>query len=244
MRGSVRAGRSRAAALAAATAVLLTATACSDGGSSEAGPSPSAESTGSSSEPSEDATSEPPEDLPEVDPEFGFTAGGVCRGEATLAGTQPFPDDPSQLSALVLYETPPFPDATTDEPYVPVGTRFDWSVQGGTDLTDVNAIVCVSVVPESIEVRKKCTDPPFPDLQPDAWEVWTADFVVSVVDPTTAEVMVEGEPFASGDFISGDVGCELSAPAGAADAAYGYTIDMPDIRSWGPKVDETVRLLY
>lgn len=244
MRGSVRAGgRSRAAALAAATAVLLTVTACSDGGSSEADPSPSGEPADSSAEPSEDASSEPPEDLPEVDPEFGFTAGGVCRGEATLAGTQPFPDDPSQLSALLLFESMPFPDATTDEPYVPVSAGFDWSL-AGTDLTDVNAVVCVAVVPESIEVRKKCTDPPYPDLQPDAWEQWTADYVVTVVDPTTAEVMAEGEPFASGDFIPGDVGCLTTAPSDKKDAAYGYTSDMPTIRYWGPEADEVVRLLY
>lgn len=251
MRRTMQGRRLRAAA-AVATALVLTLGACSDDGDDGAAaedPSSSA-SSASSADPGEDetasgATDEPAEDLPEVDPDNGFTAGGVCRGEATLEGTQPFPDDPAQISGLLLQETLPFPDATTDEPYVPVTTSFDWSVPGATDLTNVNAIVCMSVVPDSVEVRKKCDAPVYPDLQPDAWEVWSADYVVSVVDPTTAEVLVEGEPFSSADFLPvDDVGCEVTAPVGGSDAAYGYSSDLPTIRYWGAKVDETVQQLY
>ncbi|GAB3081281.1 hypothetical protein GCM10027215_24620 [Nocardioides zeae] len=241
-------GRRPRAALAVAATLVLTLGACADDGGdeSEDGPTSASSSTPTDdAEPTGTATDEPAEDLPEVDPDNGFTAGGVCRGEATLAGTQPFPDDPSQISALLLQETLPFPDATTDEPFVPVSTSFDWSVPGATDLTNVNAIVCMSVVPDSVEVRKKCDAPVYPDLQPDAWEVWSADYVVSVVDPTTAEVLVEGEPFSSADFLPvDDVGCEVTAPVGGADAAYGYSSDLPTIRYWGAKVDETVQQLY
>lgn len=252
MRRTMQGRRSRAAA-AVAAALVLTLGACGDGDGDEAEDAPSSASSSSPSDPTDDAeptdgetgSDEPAEDLPEVDPDNGFTAGGVCRGEATLAGTQPFPDDPAQISALLLQETLPFPDATTDEPFVPVTTSFDWSVPGATDLTNVNAIVCMSVVPDSVEVRKKCDAPVYPDLQPDAWEVWSADYVVSVVDPTTAEVLVEGEPFSSADFLPvDDVGCEVTAPVGAADAAYGYSSDLPTIRYWGAKVDETVQQLY
>lgn len=247
MRRTMQGRRLRAAA-AVATALVLTLGACSDGDDGAAAEDPP--SSASSADPGEDetasgATDEPAEDLPEVDPDNGFTAGGVCRGEATLEGTQPFPDDPAQISGLLLQETLPFPDATTDEPYVPVTTSFDWSVPGATDLTNVNAIVCMSVVPDSVEVRKKCDAPVYPDLQPDAWEVWSADYVVSVVDPTTAEVLVEGEPFSSADFLPvDDVGCEVTAPVGGSDAAYGYSSDLPTIRYWGAKVDETVQQLY
>ncbi|MDQ1104613.1 hypothetical protein QE364_000312 [Nocardioides zeae] len=252
MRRTMQGRRLRAAA-AVAAALVLTLGACGDDGDDDArveDPPSSASSTDPGDEdPGGDETDEeaeePAEDLPAVDPGSGFTAGDVCRGEATLEGTQPFPDDPAQISALLLLETLPFPDATTDEPYVPVTTSFDWSVPGATDLTNVNAIVCMSVVPDSIAVRKKCDEPVYPDLQPDAWEVWSSDYVVSVVDPTTAEVLVEGEPFSSADFLPvDDVGCEVTAPVGGSDAAYGYSSDLPTIRYWGAKVDETVQQLY
>jgi len=242
-------GRRPQAALAVAAALVLTLGACSDdGGESDDGDRPEAEGSSSASTTPDDETGGesdgPAEDLPAVDPDNGFTAGGVCRGEATLEGTQPYPGDGSQVSALLLLESLPFPDLATDEPYVPVNTSYDWSANGAADLSDVNAIVCMSVVPDSIEVRKKCDAPVYPELQPDAWEVWSADYVVSVVDPTTAEVLVEGEPFSTADFLPvDDVGCEVTAPVGNADGAYGYSSDLPTIRYWGGKVDEVVQQL-
>ncbi|WP_447645485.1 hypothetical protein [Nocardioides zeae] len=159
-----------------------------------------------------------------------------------MAGTQPFPDDPSELAVEVLFESMPFPDLETDEPYVPVGTAFDWSAPLDQDYSAVNAIACVSVVPGSTEVVLECTAE-LPELQPDAWEVWRGDYVVSIVDPTTAEVVAEGEPFSSGDFLPSGPQCQTSVPLSDPDAAYGYVSDMPTIRYWGAELEEVVQQL-
>ncbi|HEY1133044.1 MAG TPA: hypothetical protein VGE77_00575 [Nocardioides sp.] len=252
MRRTVRGMRRARTAGAVAAALVLTLAACSDGsdgdddGATGDDPSESADpdEATSGAEPTDAATSDPPEDLPQVDPEFGFTAGGVCRGESTIPAAQPYPGDPSGLSAMLLLESMPFPDLATDEPYVPVSTSYPWDAEPQADLGNVNAIVCMTVVPESVEVRKVCDTPVYPELQPDAWEVWTGDYVVSVVDPTTAEVLAEGEPFSSADFLPvADVGCEVTAPVGNTDGAYGYSSDLPTIRYWGSEVEEVVALL-
>lgn len=170
--------------------VVGSAAACrGDSGSSgdaDAGPTPDA------------ASEKGPRDLETIDDPYSLGIGPVCRQEAVLAGASPFPEDPDEIAAYMVYEPMTFPDTPEDlrGVYFSVGLLQDWAVspeQRGWE--GVNALICLEVVPGSERVRLECEGPVVGGEA--TWTYWTARLQVVVIDPATAEVVAKDEPFDS-----------------------------------------------
>lgn len=147
-----------------------------------------------STQPGSAATSQ---GLPTIDP-ISVEMGPVCRQEAVVAGAQPYPGDVEHMRAFMAIEYPQLPDQApgADGLYAPVGLDREWALPPDVvEWDDLNALICVDVVPGSEYVRLECST----QLQGRAstWDIWGSRLQVRIIDPTTGEVVAEDEPFDS-----------------------------------------------
>lgn len=170
--------------------------------------------------------SDSPRDLETISDPFSLGLGPVCRLDAVLAGASPFPEDVDDLQAYMVLEDLELPDTPAEVrgTYFSVGLERDWAVAPDhRGWEGVNAVICVDVVPGSAYVRLDCRGP-VPGGEA-TWRVWGSQMQVVVVDPTTAEVVAEGEPFDS-DTLLPNLGCD-EAPPGLAAGGRDEQADIP-----------------
>lgn len=152
--------------------------------------------------------------LMSIDPSFSSGLADVCERRAVLERAQPFPDDPADLRVAITQEQLPYPTA---EAYARVPIDRPWAHRGES-YDDLNGVVCVSIVPDSLTLRTGCFNQTDADVV--RWDVYGARWVVTVLDPTTGEVVAEGEPFDSTEVV-GTPTCATPPPAARADRTVG-----------------------
>lgn len=214
-------GRSQATVRAglASLVVLLVVSGCS-GESSKQSDSASAGTSNAAPRPST-----APAELPAIDP-ISVEMGPVCRGEAVVAGAQPYPDDVDRMQAFMVIQGLETPGQAPeiDGLYTPVGLDRPWALPSDvTEWDDLNALICIDVVPGSEYVRLECTDQI--EGRATTWEVWGSQLQIRVIDPTTAELVAEDEPFDS-DTLLPHLPCG-DPPFDIEPGGHGYMADLP-----------------
>ena len=220
------------------------------GGDDTADPRPSdptsadsEDATDESSEPTDEPeTEEPRDELVLADLYGAESYGPICEGTAVITDAQPYPEDPQQLSDLVLEvawgvpQTDPPVDATWVHGAPPT------EVTPPTGLAGLNAFVCVVPVDGTVELRELCVDGTRVDGTRGSWDVYSSDYEIFTVDPTTGEVVREAERFSSLDLPNYGEGCE-NGPAGilGEPPTVATDVTLPDTSAvLGPYVDELV----
>ncbi|WZH54338.1 MAG: hypothetical protein PIR53_10185 [Nocardioides alkalitolerans] len=211
-------GRSREARVAgwAGLVLLLAASGCS-------GASPDESRSGPPDASSEASTT--PTELPTIDP-TSVEMGPACRQEAVVAGAQPYPGDVEQMQALMAIEDLEVPDQAPELRgfYTPIGLDRPWALPSDVnEWDDLNALICVDVVPGSEYVRLECTDQI--EGRTTTWEVWGSQLQIRVIDPTTVELVAEDEPFDS-DTLLPHLPCG-DPPFDIEPGGHGYMADLP-----------------
>lgn len=211
-------GTTRTAAVA--LVALLGVGGCSDGppgDSRSVGP-------GASSEASVESSTAPTE-LPSIDP-ISVEMGPACRQEAVVEGAQPYPGDVDRMQAFMAIEDLEVPDQAPELRgfYTPIGLDRPWALPSDvTEWDDLNALICIDVVPGSEYVRLECADQI--GGRATTWEVWGSQLQVRVIDPTTAELVAEDEPFDS-DTLLPHLPCG-DPPFDIEPGGHGYMADLP-----------------
>lgn len=186
-----------------------------------------------SEEPEEVDTSAPPEGIEPGDIRSVYDLGEVCNREATIEGAQPFPAEVGQLSDLkaltVLqqpYADPPLRNRAewVDMPTVTPAEANAGDVPAGGAV--VNAVVCISAVEGTAEVRRVCEGTGTYAGQ--AWEVWSSDYVIRTIDPSSGAIVDESEPFTSKELPESPLQCVAPWPAFESDLRPDQRVtDMP-----------------
>lgn len=208
-RGIVRTG-------CAALVVLVATNGCSGTPTGESLPETSPAQSGSSTAPAE---------LPTINP-ISVEMGPVCRQEAVVAGAQPYPGDVEQMQAFMVMQglETPGQSSEIDGLYTPVGLDRPWALPSDvTEWDDLNALICIDVVPGSEYVRLECADQI--EGRTTTWEVWGSQLQIRVIDPTTTELVAEDEPFDS-DTLLPYLPCG-DPPFDIEPGGHGYMADLP-----------------
>lgn len=196
--------------------VLLAASGCS-------GASPDESRSGPPDASSEASTT--PTELPTIAP-TSVEMGPACRQEAVVAGAQPYPGDVEQMQALMAIEDLEVPDQPPELRgfYTPIGLDRPWALPSdANEWDDLNALICVDVVPGSEYVRLECADQI--EGRTTTWEVWGSQLQIRVIDPTAAELVAEDEPFDS-DTLLPYLPCG-DPPFDIEPGGHGYMADLP-----------------
>lgn len=129
-----------------------------------------------------------------IEPAYGEGIDAICERDAVLGTAAPYPAEPElagELRAVV---------AQQQLAYRP-GPRFElvesdreWAA---TSYDQLNAALCVRRVPGTMDTRLSCSGAGA--AGEGEWRVYTADWVVEVVDPSTGRLVTAGEPFSSSD---------------------------------------------
>lgn len=129
-----------------------------------------------------------------IEPAYGEGIDSICERDAVLGTAAPYPAEPElagELRAVV---------AQQQLAYRP-GPRFElvesdreWAA---TSYDQLNAALCVRRVPGTMDTRLSCSGAGAAGEA--EWRVYTAHWVVEVVDPSTGRLVTAGEPFSSSD---------------------------------------------
>lgn len=130
-----------------------------------------------------------------IDPSFRSGLDGLCEGHAVLERALPIPASVDLLRAGVTQEQLPYPGARRYE-----RMQFDRSwAHRGESYDDMNAVICVTMLPDTVELRVGCFLQRGTEIV--RWDVYGATWVVTLLDPTTGAVVAQDEPFVSSDLV-------------------------------------------
>lgn len=168
-----------------------------------------------SEEPEEVDTSAPPEGIEPGDIPSPLDLGEVCNREVTVEGAQPFPTGVRQLSDIKAI-------TMVQQPYAdpPLRNRAEWVSSATPDEANaggvpamgavLNAVVCIYSIDDTAQVRRVCEGAGTYAGQ--SWEVWSSDYMIRTIDPSTGAIVDESEPFSSEDLRESTLQCAAPWP--------------------------------
>lgn len=172
-----------------------------DGGPSTASTSTTEDEGSEEPEPEETDTSAPPEGIESFALPSAFELSEVCDRSRVVEGAQPFPADPrpGDLSAFSLVQNPHLDPPLRGRPEWKLALTPDdaYAVDVPMDGGVLNAVVCVTAVEGTAQVRTTCEGTG--EYAGQTWEVWSSEYFFRTIDPLTGAIVDESEPFFSGD---------------------------------------------